>query len=115
MNKETRNIRRDETVDHKADQARRIYQSFEKVGTGMNLRVCFQAAGFECQNQSGETIMTRNGQQPKDSPVIREIWEIDYPDTAVSSRRSANCRSIISEDLWENKVNVNFIRCFIQA
>jgi hypothetical protein len=115
MNTEKRNIRRDETVDHKADQARRVYQRFEKVGIGMNLRACFQAAGFECQNQSGETRMTRNEQQPKDSPVFREIWEIDYLETTFSPRRRANRRSVVSEDLWKEKADVNFQGYSIEA
>jgi hypothetical protein len=77
-NREKRYTHRDETVDERADHARRVYQAFDNVETRTNVQACFRAAGFERQNHSGQTILTMNEVKLRDSHGIRELCEIDY-------------------------------------
>ena len=97
-----KHIPKDETISPKIDHLLRIFKAYEMSTCSCTVRSSFEKAGFKYFQKNGKNFMKFDRSKIENSSGFKEIWNIDYPEAKVSTRRRNQKRG------WVNKEYFSF-------
>jgi hypothetical protein len=94
---------RNDGAPSQIDHLVRIFKAYEMVTTSSTIRASWVKAGFEYCKRDGAFYLLVNDGKIRDSPEFSEIWRINFPLEALSSRRRSQEWGFMNQQYFKGR------------
>lgn len=96
-------IRKSDKISPLIDHLYRIFRAYEMSTCSTTIRCAFEKAGFEYYKKNKLNYLKLNRQKIENSPSFQELWEINYPEEKLSTRRKNSKRGWLNEQFFSQE------------
>lgn len=106
-----KHIQKNDSLSPKIDHLFRIFQAYEQSTCSTIIRSSFKRAGFDYVNKGGLNYLQLNRTKIENSENFKEIWNFNYPEEKLTTRRRNQKWGWINKDYFPEgfKKNIIFI------
>lgn len=95
-----KHIPKNDSISPKIDHLLRIFMAYEMSTCSCTVRSSFEKAGFKYFQKNGQNFLKFDRSKIENSSGFQEIWNIDYPESNVSTRRKNQKRGWVNKEYF---------------
>ena len=96
-------IRKTDGISSQIDHLYRIFQVYELNTCSTTVRASFKKIGFDYIKKDGKYFLKLNRNRIENSNSFQEVWQIDYPEAKLSTRRRNQKRGWLNQKYFSKE------------
>ena len=98
-----KHIPKNDHIRPKVDHFYRSFKAYELSTCSTTIRSSFSKAGFDYFKKDGKYYLKLNRQKIENSDAFKEIWQINYPEEELSTRRKNQKRGWLNQQYFSEE------------